>query len=63
MISKLMYFLKIFAGLIAWFCVAIAAIGAISTEDKFFVIAGIISIIKLGVEGYSFATEKKEDNK
>ena len=47
MIEKFFYFLKLFAGLLCWVCVAIASLGAILSGDIFFKVCGVISLISV----------------
>lgn len=57
MIDRFLFFLKLFAGLLCWLCVAVAAIGAISTKDTFFVVCGVVAILTLAYNGCRFMSK------
>lgn len=54
MIKRFIYFLKLFIQLICWVCVVIAAIGAVTTDDTFFKVCGVIAIVTLAYNAYRY---------
>lgn len=52
--ERLLFFLKQFASLLCWLCVAISCIGATTTGDGFFVVTGIVGLITIAYKVYNF---------
>lgn len=57
MLDRFFYFLKLFAQLICWVCVAIAAIGAMTTKDTIFLVCGIVAILTVGYKAVRVINE------
>lgn len=52
--ERFLFFLKQFASLLCWLCVAISCIGATTTGDGFFVVTGIVGLITIAYKVYNF---------
>lgn len=52
--ERLLFFLKQFATLLCWLCVAISCIGATTTGDGFFITTGVVGLITMAVAVYNF---------